>query len=283
MLKLTDRSRLDKLPYEEVVELETKRLTPNPYQPRIKFDEETIKELAESIKEYGQLQPAVVCKRNDGKEGYIIVAGERRWRACKIVKLPLKCVARKAMNVRELQLAAMQENIMRDNLHPVEAAIAMQRLVETKAVESWADFNAMVGLSGKSAMRYKALAHLSQSTMKLAIESDYRDSLVLETLNRQIAGAGQAPVLQKIVDDKLERNEAIAYIKATADAAKEPKAVESLEAKFNARGAPAIVWSWRPKLAFKDSPTRQEALRHRLNALLQEVERAIIREFGGAD
>jgi ParB/RepB/Spo0J family partition protein len=269
MLKLTDRTHLDKLPYEDkVVELDTKLLKPNPYQPRIDFNEEAIGDLAASIKRFGQLQLAVVCKRDDGKEGYVIVAGERRFRACKLLKRPLKCVVQEAMNLRELQLVAFQENVIRENLHPVEVALAMQRLVETKVVESWAGFSEMSELSGRAVRRYEAFMKLSKGAMEIAVRGDYRDKLVLETLGRRIDRLAQAPVLQKIVDERLERTEAVKYISAIANEAK-PQ-IEPFSFKITSKGKATFVW--KPNIAFEDAPKKLKAFQAELQELLTSLQ-----------
>jgi ParB family chromosome partitioning protein len=267
---------------EYVTELDAKLLAPNPYQPRMDFNEETIKELAASIKEYGQLQPAVVCKRDDGQEGYYVVAGERRFRACKLLKRSLKCVIAPSMNIRELQLIAFQENVMRDNLHPVEIALAMQRLVETKVVEGWESFTGMTGLSGRTAVRYKSLVRLSRPAMKLAVESDYRDALVLETLNRRISGAAQAPILQKIIGDGLDQKRAVKYIKELARSEKKQEIDNLPRTKFNTAGAPLIAWNWKPDFTLKNAPRRQEAFQKRLESLLSDIKNTLVKEFGDA-
>jgi ParB family chromosome partitioning protein len=267
---------------EKVVELDTKLLTPNPYQPRIEFDEEGIDELAASIKEYGQLQPIVVCKRDDDQEGYIIVAGERRWRACRKEALPLKCVVRPAMDIRMLQIAALQENVIRDRLHPVEVALAMQRLVETTVVKDWEAFGDMPGFNKRSIRRYRSIMNLSGGAMRLAVKENYRDTIVLEKLGR-LDNHIQDKALQKIVDDHLGQELAIKYIKQVAKEAKEPKISEPLSMKFNARGVPTITWTWKPKLAFKDAPHKQEKFLEELQTLIQGVENLLIQQYGGGE
>jgi ParB/RepB/Spo0J family partition protein len=254
---------------EYVTELDAKLLAPNPYQPRMDFNEEAIGDLAASIKIFGQLQPAVVCKRDDGQEGYYVVAGERRFRACKLLKRPLKCVIAPPMNARELQLIAFQENVIREKLHPVEVALAMQRLVETKVVESWADFSTMTELSGRAVRRYEAFMRLSKSAMEIAVKNDCRDMLVLETLGRRIDINAQGAVLQKIIDDGLERKEAVKYINAIANADK-PQIKEPLSTKITPKGQATFVW--KPNVAFKDAPQKLGKFQAELQELLRSLE-----------
>lgn len=101
---------------------------PNPDQPRREFDETALKELAESIKQYGVLQPLLVVPEKDGK--YRIIAGERRWRASRLAginKVPV--IVRTSEELEQLEIA-MVENIQRVDLSPLEQAVAIQRLHE---------------------------------------------------------------------------------------------------------------------------------------------------------
>lgn len=105
----------------------TDLLRPNPSQPRKRFEQDALEELAESIRENGVIQPLIVREKNGGFE---IVAGERRWRAAKIAKLEkLPVVVRTAtdQDVAELTLI---ENIQREDLDPIEEAEAYQKLTE---------------------------------------------------------------------------------------------------------------------------------------------------------
>ena len=103
-------------------------LLPNSDQPRKKFDEESLKDLSESIKAHGLLQPITVKNNNDGK--FTIIAGERRWRASQIAgikKVPVNIINIDDKNLFEL---ALVENIQREDLNPVEAAMAIKDLIE---------------------------------------------------------------------------------------------------------------------------------------------------------
>ena len=103
-------------------------LLPNNNQPRKKFDEESLKDLSESIKAHGLLQPITVKNNDDGK--FTIIAGERRWRASQIAgikKVPVNIINIDDKNLFEL---ALVENIQREDLNPVEAAMAIKDLIE---------------------------------------------------------------------------------------------------------------------------------------------------------
>ena len=103
-------------------------LLPNSDQPRKKFDEESLRDLSESIKVHGLLQPITVKNNDDGK--FTIIAGERRWRASQIAgikKVPVNIINIGDKNLFEL---ALVENVQREDLNPVEAAMAIKDLIE---------------------------------------------------------------------------------------------------------------------------------------------------------
>lgn len=100
---------------------------PNREQPRKKFDEDGLLELADSIKQFGILQPLLVRKR---KDYYEIIAGERRWRAAKIAGIKEIPVIIKEYTEQEIVEIGLIENIQRENLNPIEEAMAFKRLLE---------------------------------------------------------------------------------------------------------------------------------------------------------
>lgn len=100
---------------------------PNREQPRKKFEEDGLLELADSIKQFGILQPLLVRKRNDY---YEIIAGERRWRAAKIAGIREVPVIIKEYSEQEIVEIGLIENIQRENLNPIEEAMAFKRLLE---------------------------------------------------------------------------------------------------------------------------------------------------------
>jgi ParB family chromosome partitioning protein len=102
------------------------RISPNPDQPRRYFEQGSLNELADSLKQYGVLQPLIVVARGDNS--YRIVAGERRWRAAKIAGLTeLPAIIREPAELEELEIALI-ENVQRVDLSPLEQAISIERL-----------------------------------------------------------------------------------------------------------------------------------------------------------
>ena len=106
---------------------ETKKSSPNREQPRKKFDEDALQELADSIKQYGVLQPLLV---SDKKDYFEIVAGERRWRAAKLAGLKEVPVVVRELSTQEIVEISLIENIQREDLNPVEEAMAYKRLID---------------------------------------------------------------------------------------------------------------------------------------------------------
>ena len=119
--KSSDGAEAQKELFVKVTEIE-----PNPDQPRKYFDEEQLNELAESIKQYGVLQPLLVQKKRDH---YEIVAGERRWRAARIAGVEKVPVVVREFSPQEAMEIALIENLQREDLDPIEEAKAYERLM----------------------------------------------------------------------------------------------------------------------------------------------------------
>lgn len=105
-------------------------LDPNPFQPRMNFDEDMLRDLADSIRTQGILQPILVRPRPDMPGRYQIIAGERRWRAAGLTGLHEIPVVCRALTDIESAAAALIENLQRENLNPIEEAEGYQRLIE---------------------------------------------------------------------------------------------------------------------------------------------------------
>jgi len=111
---------------ENAVYLELNNVEPNREQPRMKFSEDEILELSDSIKQYGIIQPIVVVKKDDY---YMIVSGERRWRAAKLAGLEKIPAIVKDLTAQEVMEISLIENIQREALNPIEEALAYKKLL----------------------------------------------------------------------------------------------------------------------------------------------------------
>lgn len=112
----------------DVLRIPVDMIEPNPYQPRMSFDDEAMRELAGSIKTFGLIQPITVRRKGDDK--YQIISGERRYRACILAGLDMiPAYIRDASEQGMLEMAIV-ENIQRENLDPIEVAMSYQRLMD---------------------------------------------------------------------------------------------------------------------------------------------------------
>jgi len=111
-----------------IVELDLNTIEVNPFQPRTSFNEETLRELASSIKELGVIQPITVRKL--GFNNYQLVSGERRFRASKLIGLVSIPAYIRIANDQESLEMALVENIQRQDLDPIEIALSYQRLID---------------------------------------------------------------------------------------------------------------------------------------------------------
>lgn len=117
---------------KEIIELDINKIYPNGDQPRKVFDEEKIQTLSGSIKAYGVLQPIVVKPDDDGK--YMIIAGERRYRASKMAQKESIPAVIKDLPIRDIMEIALIENLQREDLNPVEEALAYKSLIDNHHV-----------------------------------------------------------------------------------------------------------------------------------------------------
>ena len=123
--KIVEVEKVVEVPVEQ--KLKISLIEPNSSQPRKKFDEEGLQELANSIKEFGILQPLLVQQKDDH---YEIIAGERRWRAAKLAGLvEIPVLIREYDKQRTMEIALI-ENVQRADLNPIEEAMAYQRLIQ---------------------------------------------------------------------------------------------------------------------------------------------------------
>lgn len=114
------------LPQAIVYEININDIAPNQEQPRKRFDHEALQELAESIRLHGVIQPVIVTKQGSH---YRLVAGERRWRAARIARLPTIPAIVRELSDREVMQQALIENIQREDLNPIEESKAYERLL----------------------------------------------------------------------------------------------------------------------------------------------------------
>ena len=152
---------------KEFVKVKLSYVEPNREQPRKSFDEEELQALAESIKEYGIIQPITV--KDEGNGFYSIIAGERRWRAAKLAgisEVPVRIV--EFSKEEELEVALI-ENLQRSDLNPVEEALGYKKLMEEHGLTQ-EDVSKKVGKSRSAVANALRLLALSDKVLKLLEE-----------------------------------------------------------------------------------------------------------------
>ncbi|MBE3590956.1 MAG: ParB/RepB/Spo0J family partition protein [Firmicutes bacterium] len=112
---------------ETAHQVEIERIEPNPHQPRRRFDEAALAELADSVRQHGVLQPLIVRRQGDR---YQIVAGERRWRAAQLAGLKTVPVVVRDVDDQQMTEIALIENLQREDLNPIETARAYQAMMD---------------------------------------------------------------------------------------------------------------------------------------------------------
>lgn len=163
----------------QLMDLEINLMQPNPLQVRSLIKSESLVDLVESIKEHGILEPLVVAKT---PAGYQIIAGERRWRAAKIVGLTKVPVILRETTTQGMLEMALVENVQREDLNPIERAQGLQRLLEEFTL-SVTDISRKIG---------KSPAYVSNSLRLLALPDAIKDGIISEDITeghaRAIAG-----------------------------------------------------------------------------------------------
>ena len=197
---------------------------PNREQPRRNFEEDALLELADSIKQFGVLQPLIVRKRNDY---YEIIAGERRWRAAKIAGIKEVPVIIKDYNEQEVVEIALIENIQRENLNPIEEAMAFKKLLEEYHLKQ-DEVAERVSKSRTAVTNSMRLLKLNEKVQQMIIDDmistgHARALLAIDDLEQQYILAN------KIFDEKLSVRETEKLIKELKNPkkAKEKKKVEN--------------------------------------------------------
>ena len=167
----------------DIKEIPVSDIRPNPYQPRKTFDQESLDELATSIKNYGVFQPIIVKK---SIKGYDLVAGERRLRAAKLAGLETIPAIVKEFDDEKMREIALLENIQRENLSSIELAWAYKGIIDSLHIRQ-EDLAAKIG---------KSRSHVTNTLGLLRLPDDVQDMVRDNKISM-----GHARVLSKIDDD----------------------------------------------------------------------------------
>ena len=237
-VKKSEESKNDNVSRETLINITD--IEPNHEQPRRRFDEDSLLELAESIKQYGVVQPLILQKRN---ELFEIVAGERRWRAARIAGLKQVPAIIKNYTDREVLEIALIENIQREDLNPIEEANAYKKLIE--------DFKLK---QDEVADRVsKSRVAITNSLRLLKLGKNVQQMLIDELIS-----SGHARALLSVADSKIQ----------------EELAMQVLDQKLSVRETEKLV-----KNKQKEKKTNTEAEKKKDNSNESKVEKLVFKDL----
>ncbi|PSM51604.1 chromosome partitioning protein [Campylobacter blaseri] len=206
-VELAYSKELEKGKKELILEIDVSRIKPNPYQPRTTFDEKAIKELSESIKRHGLIQPIIVFQKDDD---YILIAGERRLRAVKLLGLKnIKAIVAdiESKNLREL---ALIENIQRQDLTPLELATSYKELIDEYKITQ-DDLAEIIKKSRSQITNTLRLLSLSQDTKKALEEGKITQGHAKVLIG--LSSKDETEVLNTIIGQKLNVRQTESLVK----------------------------------------------------------------------
>lgn len=191
-----------------VIELKVNQIEPNREQPRKNFDEDALQELADSIKKHGIIQPLVVQKKG---EYYEIIAGERRWRAAKIAGLKHIPVVIKDYSEQEMVEIALIENIQRQDLNPIEEAMAFKQLMQEYDLKQ-DELAERVSKSRTAVTNSMRLLKLPQKIMEMVINNELSSGHARTLLSIEDADL-QIKVAELVILKQMSVRETENYVK----------------------------------------------------------------------
>lgn len=192
-----DKEKMTEEQANAVYEIELDKIFPNPNQPRKAFDDVALKELADSISVHGVITPIVLNREG---ERYMIIAGERRFRASKLAgKKTIPAIIRD-YNERQVKEISLIENLQREDLNPIEAATAMQQLMQDYNMTQ-EELSGRIGKSRSAIANTMRLLTLSQAVIRLVelnkLSAGHARALVT------LPGDVQSSIAEKAVKDKM--------------------------------------------------------------------------------
>jgi ParB family chromosome partitioning protein len=253
---------------DSILDIPLKDIRPNPFQPRKSFNEESLQELAESIKNDGLLQPVVVTEDIDG---YILIAGERRFRASKLAKL--KEIRAIVLNSDEHKMRqfALIENIQREELNAVELAEAYNELLKLHEL-THEELSGMIHKSRTHITNTLRLLQLSPKTQKALLENkisaghakmlvgldEKKQQLIVDSIIGQKLSVRDAEAMVKNIKEKKNRDTIVEKTTVTVDSYDFSK----LENKFDALGIAYKIQNNALSISFSSENEIDEFLSH---------------------
>ncbi len=199
---------------EKIWELPVEKIIPNPHQPRKQFDDDSLNELAESIREHGVIQPIIVSKDGDGWQ---LVAGERRLRASKLAgSKTIPAIVRGFSEQKKMEIALL-ENLQRENLNPLEIAWAYRKLIDEFSLTN----EQLAKKAGKSS------SVINNYLRMLGLREEVQEAILAGKLTeghaRTLAGLpyeDQLEGMKRIIENRMTVREAEASARAVVAAKK---------------------------------------------------------------
>lgn len=213
----------------DAIIMDINKVEPNRDQPRKKFDEDALLELSESIKQFGVLQPLLVTEKEDY---YEIIAGERRWRAAKLAGMKQVPVIIKKLSEQEIMEISLIENIQRENLNPIEEALAYKRLINEFNLKQ-DEVAERVSKSRTAVTNAMRLLKLNDKVQQMVIDEmlttgHARALLAIDDQEKQYTAA------QQIFDQKLSVRDTEKLVKSLQNEKKNQKEKATLDPKYQA-------------------------------------------------
>lgn len=227
-IKSVEDKNADKL-VGSIIELDIESIEINPFQPRTNFNEETLQELAKSIKELGVIQPITVRKLDFNK--FQLISGERRLRASKLIGLTTIPAYIRLANDNESLVMALVENIQRHDLDPIEVAISYQRLIEEISLTQ-EELSERVGKKRSTITNYLRLLKLDP-----IIQTGMRDGFISMGHGRALISIEdqdiQSDIYHKVVTQNLSVRETESLVKNYQESLKPKTAKTSKSTGFD--------------------------------------------------
>ncbi len=237
------------------------KIFPNPDQPRRYFEQQSLNELAVSLKQYGVLQPLIVSPESDGT--FRIIAGERRWRAAKIAGIgELPTIIREPEQLEELEIALI-ENVQRVDLSPIEQAISIERLHQQFNM-TYKQIAQRLGKAETTVSNLVRLLHLPNDAREALVSGSITEGHARSILALKALPEKQADLLNKIITNSWSVRQAEQYVTALKQGvpnqdvvktriATETPETKNLSHKFNTRvSLKRTAKGGRIELHFKD-------------------------------
>jgi ParB family chromosome partitioning protein len=196
---------------DKVIQIPLAQLRANPYQPRKHFNEDSIKELSESIKEHGVIQPIIVRKV---LKGYEIIAGERRYRASQVAGTPTIPAVERILSDQQVMEIALIENVQREDLNALEIAFAYQGIIDQFSLTQ-EELSAKVGKSRSHIANFLRLLSLPEA--------------IKQYVSRGTLSMGHARAIVGVKDDKIKKELAESTISKQWSVRELEEAIKMLE------------------------------------------------------